>query len=144
MRKLKVVMIWFVAIFVAFFVLAYVGVGVWGKGILQQQIEKNLKVEAKVKGVFLSFPFAINIDGFELKDLAVIKRISFTPNILGLLMGKIVLNGVHVIQPVITVQYNADGSLNLPVLEQGGNPPSVYVTGIQVKDGKVIFTDEKQ
>ena len=62
---------------------------------------------------------------------------------MALLFGKIVIHGLNIVAPVINLEQTADGKLNLPVLEQKGKSPEIYLTSLNLSDGKIFFTDIK-
>jgi hypothetical protein len=140
--KFKVIF-WVFAVLLAIFLVAGILAGVYAPRIVEQQIEQNLKLKTSLRKISLSPPFTITLEGLEIEGLASIKKVSLSPNIIGLLFGKIVIHGLNVVEPVINLGQSANGKLNLPVLEQKGKPPAVYLTSLRVQNGKVIFTDRK-
>jgi len=142
--KLRFKIIFIIVVILAlFFLAASIGIGVFAPKIIESQIEQNLKVKASLSKVTLSAPFTVNLERLEIGDLASIKKISLSPNLIALLFGKIVIHGLNIVDPVINIIQSSDGKLNLPVLEQKGKPPAVYLTSLNVKNGKIIFTDRK-
>ncbi len=125
------------------FLAASILTAVYAPRIIEQQIEQNLKLKTSLRKISLSPPFTITLEGLEIGDFASIKKVSLSPNLIGLLFGKVVIHGLNVVEPVINLVQSADGKLNLPVLEQKGKPPAVYLTSLRVQNGKVIFTDRK-
>lgn len=125
------------------FVIASILVGVYAPKIVEDQIQQNLKVKASLGKISLSLPFTITLERLEIGSLANIKKISFSPNLVALLFGKVVIHGLTITEPVINLEQSADGKLNLPVLDQKGKPPEVYPTSLKVQDAKIIFTDRK-
>jgi hypothetical protein len=118
-------------------------IGALAPKIVQQQIEQNLKLKCSLGKISLSLPFTITLEKLELGGLASIKKISFSPNPAALLFGKIVIHGLNIVEPVINLEQSADGKLNLPELEQKGKPPAIYLTSLNLRNGKIIFTDKK-
>lgn len=116
---------------------------VYAPRIVERQIEQNLKLKTGLRKISLSPPFTITLEGLEIGELASIKKVSLSPNLIGLLFGKIVVHGLNVVEPVINLVRSADGKLNLPALEQKGKSPAVYLTSLRVENGKIIFTDRK-
>ncbi len=143
MKKRYKVIIWISALFLAIFFLASILVGIYAPRIIESQIEQNLKLKASLNKVNLTLPFTITLERLEIGDLASIKKISLSVDLIGLLFGKIVIHGLNIVEPVINLVQSADGKLNLPLLEQKGKPPAVYLTGLRVENGKIIFTDRK-
>ncbi len=140
--KFKVI-IWVFAVLLVIFLVAGILTAVYAPRIVEQQIEQNLKLKTSLRKISLSLPFTITLEGLEIGDLASVKKVSLSPNLIGLLFGKIVIHGLNVVEPVINLVQSADGKLNLPPLEQKGKPPAVYLTSLRVENGKVIFTDRK-
>ncbi|HNX80596.1 MAG TPA: DUF748 domain-containing protein [Candidatus Omnitrophota bacterium] len=129
-------------------VVAFIGLAVWvkfsGKGFLEKQITDACKTQTTIQKVSLSFPLRVTLEGLRFGDLAYAEKISCSPNIVALLAGKIVIDGLAVVNPVITLRQSQDGSLNIPVFDQKGTPPpQVFVNGLMVKQGKFTFTDYK-
>jgi len=141
-KKFKVI-IWVFAVLLVIFLVVSVLTAIYAPRIVEQQIEQNLKLKTSLRKISLSPPFTITLEGLEIGNLASIKKISLSPNLIGLLFGKIVIHGLNVVEPVINLEQSADGKLNLPVLEQKGKPPAVYLTSLRVENGKIIFTDRK-
>lgn len=137
------VIIWILVIFLVVFLVANIFIGTYAPKIIEQQIQQNLKLKASLRKVSLSIPFTINLEKLEIADLASIERISFSPNLIALIFGKIVIHGLNIVDPVINLVQSTDGKLNLPVLDQKGKPPAIYLTSLNLINGKVIFTDRK-
>jgi len=118
-------------------------ISVYAPRIIEQQIQQNLKLKASLGKVSLTLPFTITLEKLEIGDLASIKKISLSPNLVALLFGKIVIHGLNIIEPVISLEQSKDGKLNLPSFEQKGKPPEIYLTSLNLRNGKIIFTDKK-
>jgi len=142
MKKFKVI-IWILAVFLIIFFVAAILVALYAPKIIEQQIQQNLKLNVRISKVSLSLPFTVTLTKIEVADFASIKGISLSPNLIALLFGKVVIHGLTIVDPVINLVQSQDGKLNLPVLEQKGKPPAVYLTSLNVKNGKIIFTDRK-
>jgi len=141
-KKFKILFL-ILAVFLAIFVVASILVAVYAPKIVEDQIQQNLKVKVSLSKISLTLPFTITLEKLEIGDFASIKRISFSPNLISLLFGKIVIHGLNITEPVINLVQSSDGLLNLPVLEQKGSPLAIYLTSFKVQDGKIIFTDRK-
>jgi len=141
-KKFKVLFL-ILAIFLVLFVIAGILVGAYAPKIVEDQIRQNLKVKASLGKISLSLPFTITLEKLEIGNLASIKRVSFSPNLISLLFGKVVIHGLTITEPVINLEQDANGKLNLPVLEQKGKPPAIYLASLKVRNGKIIFTDRK-
>jgi len=142
MKIFKVLFI-IVTIFLVLFLAASILFAVYAPKIVEDQIRQNLKVKAGVGKISIVPPFTIVLERLEIGSLANIKKISFSPNLIALLFGKVVIHGLTISEPVINLEQSADGKLNLPVLDQKGKPPEVYPTSLKVQNGKIIFTDRK-
>ena len=143
MRKKFKVLFWICAVLLVIFFLANILIGIYAPKIVEQQIEQNLKVKASLGKIGLSLPFTVTLENLEIGNLASIKKISLSPDPVALLFGKIVIHGLRIVEPVINLEQSADGKLNLPVLEQKGKAPEVYLTSLNLQNGKIIFTDKK-
>jgi uncharacterized protein involved in outer membrane biogenesis len=143
MQKKFKVLFFSVAIFLVIFTVVSILVSFYAPKIVEDQIQQNLKVKISLSKVSLSLPFTITLEKLEIGNLASIKKISLSPNLVALLFGKIVIHGLNIVEPVINLEQSADGKLNLPVLKQNGKPPAIYVTSFNLRDGKIIFTDKK-
>jgi hypothetical protein len=143
LKKINKVIIWIFGVGLFVFIILNFAVSFFAKKIIVEEIEKNLKLEASLGGVNITPPFSVNLIDLKIGDLFQADRISVSPNILGFFAGKIVLNGVALINPVISLEQSSDGKLNLPQLEQKGEQPPVYLTGLVLRNGKFTFNDKK-
>jgi hypothetical protein len=144
MKKKHKIIIWCVGVLLVFFLIGNILIGIMAPRMIEQQIQQNLKLKASVGAVSLSFPFRISLTKLEIGDLLSIKKMSFSPNLVALLFGKIVIHGLNIVEPVINLEQSADGKLNLPVPpENKGKAPAIYLTSLRVRDGKIKFTDKK-
>ncbi|MBU1125824.1 MAG: DUF748 domain-containing protein [Candidatus Omnitrophica bacterium] len=143
MRRVNKILIAVVAVGCVCFVLAAAVVAVFGKKIIEAQLEQNLKVDARIGGIGLSLPLTVTVTDLTVGNLLTVEKLSFSLNPLGFLAGKILLTTLVLDSPVITLEQSADGHLNLPVFPSGGNPAPVLLTGLLVKNGTLLFTDKK-
>ena len=143
MKKINKIIIWVIAVIAGIFIILNLIVPSFAKKIIVEQIEENLKVKASLGRINITPPFSINLIDLKIGDLFQADRVSVSPNILGFFAGKIVLSSVALINPVITVEQSKEGELNIPQLEQKGKQPPVYITGLALRNGKVIFIDKK-
>ncbi len=136
-----VVLLFFIALIV------FAGLALWvkfsGKAFVEKQISQNSKMQTTIQKISLAVPLRVTIEGLQVGDLARVQTIACSPNLLALVAGKIVLDGLTIIKPEITLRQSQDGSLNIPVFEQKGKPPQIFVNGLTVKEGKVTYTDYK-
>ncbi len=143
MKTIVKILIWVIAFFVAAFLILTLVVSHSAKGVIISQVEKNLNIKADLNRVRLDFPLSLNLVKFELAGLASIDEIKVYPSLLGFLTGKVVLNRLELINPVINLKRGIDGTLNLPSLPKGGKTPPVIVTALTVKNGRFVFNDKK-
>ena len=145
MHKIFKVLFIIIVIFAVIFFIASILFAVYAPKIVEGQIQQNLKVKASLGKISLSIPFTITLERLEIGSLANIKKISFSPNLIALLFGKVVIHGLTITEPVINLEQSADGKLNLPSLEQkpGTKAPEIYPISLKVHNAKIIFTDRK-
>lgn len=143
MKKIKKIIILILAIFIVIFIASSVFIALNGKKIVESEIQQSLKMKASIGSIGLSIPFSVHLSNLEIGDLLRVEKISATPSILGLFAGKIVLSGLTLVNPVINLEQSFDGSLNIPKLEQKEKQPPFYLTGLTIRNGKIIFTDKK-
>ena len=141
-KKLKILFLVCI-ILLAIFIVANILLSAFAPKIIENQLEQNLKLKSSIGKISLNAPFIITIERLEIGDFASIKKVSLSPDLIGLLFGKIVIHGLNIVNPVINLVQSADGKFNLPVLEQKSKPPTVYLTSLRIENGKIIFTDKK-
>ena len=139
MTKTKKVLLAILILFVCVFVILSVLVSLFGKKVVEAAIEQNLKIKTRLGSISLGLPLSISLKDIEIGSLIKADKISFSPNLLGFLAGKVVLNGLTLINPVINLEESVDGSLNLPQYQH----PFIFLTGLVVKNGKINFIDRK-
>ncbi|MFA5287630.1 MAG: DUF748 domain-containing protein [Candidatus Omnitrophota bacterium] len=143
MKKINKIIIWVIAVMAGIFIILNLIVPSFARKIIVEQIEENFKLKTSLSGVNITPPFSINLIDLKIGDLFQADRVSVSPNILGFFAGKIVLSGVALINPVIRVEQSKEGKFNIPQLEQKAKQPPVYITGLALRNGKVIFNDKK-
>ncbi|MFA5145474.1 MAG: DUF748 domain-containing protein [Candidatus Omnitrophota bacterium] len=143
MKRINKIIIWVLIIVFAAWVSLGIAIASYGKKMVLSLIEQNLKMSASLDRISLKLPFTIDLINLKAGDLFKAEKISVSPSILGFFAGKIVLNGLTLANPVISLEKNQDGSFNLPVLEQKGSQPPVFLTKLVINNGKFIFTDKK-
>ena len=143
MNKPAKVIIWILAVILAVFLVLDLIFIIFGKAIVAGQIEKTLKLKASLGSLSVRFPLTVSFKDMEIKDLIKADSISLSPSVLGFLAGKVVLNDLIIERPVITISRDAQGKLNLPVLEQKGKQPPVLMAGLRINNGRVVFSDKK-
>src|SRR3989338_7301090 len=126
MKKINKVIIWFLAVFIAVFIASSVYISLYGKKIVEGQIEQNLKMKASIGSISLSIPFSVHLSNLEIGNLLRVEKISATPSIFGIFAGKIVLSGLTLVNPVINIEQSSGGTLNLSKFEQKERQPPFY------------------
>lgn len=137
------VIVWLAGILFFIFLAANILFIIFGKAIVAGQIEQNLKLKANMERISFSLPLSVSIHGLEVGNLFKADSISLSPSLLGFLAGKIVLNELKIIKPEITLVKDAEGKINLPVLEAKGKQPPLLLAGLKVIEGKFTFIDKK-
>jgi len=143
MKKIFKIIIWIVLFLAVIFLLLNIVFALFGKAIVTGQIEKNLKLKAKLGNISIGFPLSVNIRKLDIQGLAKIDSLSARPSILGFLAGKVVLNELTVVRPKISVEMDSNGKLNLPAFAAKGKQPPIFLVGLNIKDGSLIFIDKK-
>jgi hypothetical protein len=143
MKKIFKIIIWIALFLAVIFLLLNIAIALFGKAIVAGQIEKNLKLKAKLESMSISFPLSVNIRNLDIQGLAKIDSLSARPSILGFLAGKVVLNELTVVRPKISVEMDSNGKLNLPAFSAKGKQPPILLAGLKVKEGSLIFIDKK-
>ncbi|MFA5275861.1 MAG: DUF748 domain-containing protein [Candidatus Omnitrophota bacterium] len=143
MQKIIKILIWFLALFILIFIIATVIIALYGKKIVESQIEKNLNMETHLSSMSLSLPFTVNLNNLEVGKLFKADKILISPNIFSLFPKKLVLGKVVLVKPLVTLEQAEDGSLNIPKFTQKGAQPPVLITGLVIERGRFIFTDYK-
>lgn len=145
MRKKFKVMFLLLAVLLVIFLAAGILVGIFAPKMVERGIEQNLKVKASVGKISLSLPLTLTIQRLEIGKFASIKKLSFSPNLVSLLFGKVVIHGLSVVEPLVNLERSEDGKLNIPLPAEAGKgkPPEVYLTSLKVVNAKIIFTDRK-
>lgn len=141
-KKIRVLIIAAVSILFIFIMLA-VGVGMFGKRIIIGQLQQNLKTKVTLESISLNLPLSVHLKKLTIGDFFQADKISFSPNLFGLLFGKIVLDDLSVAKPALNIIESWDGGLNLPQLQQKSKQPPVLLTSIKIIDGRVVFLDKK-
>jgi uncharacterized protein involved in outer membrane biogenesis len=144
MRKRNKVIIWIIGTIACLFILLNAALPLFAKRIIIQQIEENLSVKASLYRVSITPPLSVNLIKLKIGDIFEADRVSVSPSLLGLLVGKLVFSSVEIINPVIVINQSKEGRLNIPQPKQSNaSPPRVYLTALAVRNGKLVFSDEK-
>ncbi|MBN2830911.1 MAG: DUF748 domain-containing protein [Candidatus Omnitrophica bacterium] len=143
MKRIHKIIIWVIAVIITVFIFLNLTIPFFAKKIIVDKIEESFKVKASLGGLSITPPLSINLTNLEIDGLFKADRISVSLNILGIFAGKIVLSGVTLINPVITLEQSSSGKLNIPQFEATGKQPPVYITGFSLRNGRIIFIDKK-
>ncbi len=143
MKRSKKIILWVLVVVAGILVVLNLVVSLFGKKIVVEQIEENLNMPVSLSGMSVSFPLSINLLGLQIGDLGRVKRISLAPSLLGFLAGKIVLNRLVVVEPMVTIVRGATGQFNLPQLAVKGREPPFLLAGLVIKNGTIKFIDKK-
>jgi len=142
-NKIPKILIRIIVILFIIYIVLNISVKVVGKKLIISQIEKNLNTPADLKGLSISFPLSLNIRGLDIQGLFRADSLSASPSILGFLTGRIVLNELKIVRPVITIEKSPDGKLNFALPEPKGKQPPLLLAGLKIRNGRVRFTDRK-
>jgi hypothetical protein len=162
---MKIIKVIFILIFV--FLLALAGVTAYvvvhARGLLVEQLNKNLGLEVKVGAVRIALPKTVMIEDVSIGPSVTFARLSVTPSILGFLRGEVILNSVVLEKPRATITRRADSTMDygFPIPSVAAGTPAgapagtsgqtvaplktapgtkrIYVELLKVVDGTVIF-----
>jgi hypothetical protein len=140
---MKKIIIWVLLSAGALILAATLFAFLFGKDILSGQIERSLKVRSSMESLYFRPPLGARITKLKIGDFFSAKEVSFSVNPLGFFAGKIILDGLTVTEPVISLEQSEDGKLNLPEFGGKGKKKNILATGIVVTDGKLVFTDRQ-
>ncbi|MFA5089841.1 MAG: DUF748 domain-containing protein [Candidatus Omnitrophota bacterium] len=142
-KRSKILVIVFASVFLLFISLGIL-VSFFGPRFVEGQIENSLNTPATLGGVSLGFPLSITLKDIRVGSILRAEMISLSPSLLGLFSGRIVINRLLIVKPVINIEQYPDGALNLPKPAKAkGKAPQVLLASLLVKDGMFIFTDRK-
>lgn len=141
MKKISKIIIWLTIILAAVFLVFSIILALFGKAIILKAIEKNFKRKVTFESINLSFPLSVRLRRLEIHNLAKIESLSLRPSILGFFVGRIVLNELNLFRPEITLEMDEQGRLNIP--QTGGKSPPLLLAGLDIEEGRFIFTDKK-
>lgn len=142
MKKPLKILFWIIVILVGIFIFLNIAFFIVGRPVLLSQIQKATGRKTSVRSVGVGFPLSLKISGLEVEGLAKVDSFSTRLGLLGFLAGKIGLNDVKIVRPQITIEKDASGKfLILP--ESKGKPPAIYLTGLDIKDGSIVFIDKQ-
>ena len=142
MKTIIKIIIWGIVLFLIVFSALAVYISFFGKKMLVGQLQDRLGMPVELEEVTLKLPLSVNLKKLELSDLAKVREISFTPILPALLSGRIVIDDLRLVEPVIELIKNSDGSLNfsLPPQETGSGF-KVIISGLEVEEGSLSYLD---
>jgi len=146
MRTIIKIIIWLLVLFLIVFSATGIYISLFGKEMLITQLEEGLDMSVELEDISLKFPLSVNLKKLQIADAIKVKEISFTPILPALLSGRIVIDGLRLVDPSIELIKRRDGSLNFSLPEKkSGDSPSrlkVIVTGLKVENAKVSYLDQ--
>lgn len=119
-----------------------------GKALVTRELAKILKSEVKVSAVRLSPALTLEIRDLDIPQFAKVERVTVSPVLAGFARGRIILGKVGLTRPRVSLSRGPDVSFNLPqgiqekLQEKSKAPAPVLISGLAVKDGEVVFSDE--
>jgi len=141
-----------VIILVLSYIAAYLIFVFKGRAIIISQLEDLTQKKVNIGYFGLTPPLNLEIKNLEIKDLAKINSLSFSPSILGLLTGKLALNYITIIKPEFTYEIVAPlsaAAASTPIVSAPAAAVKakekralhLVVKRIKIKDGRVDLTD---
>lgn len=145
MGKIRKIFFWLTLFFVLIFIAGSIGIGLFGKRIVEAELEKSLRMPVRLRKISLTLPLRIELTELELGYLASIEKISASPSIFSLFSGRIVFSDLTLKKPVVYLQRQPDGSLNLPEFKNSGERRQIpfYSRGVTVIDGRLLYADKR-
>ncbi|MBL7070266.1 MAG: DUF748 domain-containing protein [Candidatus Omnitrophica bacterium] len=142
MKTIIKIIIWGIVLFLIVFSALAVYISFFGKKMLVGQLQDRLGMPVELEEVTLKLPLSVNLKKLELSDLAKVREISFTPILPALLSGRIVIDDLRLVEPVIELVKNSDGSLNFSLPHQETESGfKVIISGLKVEEGRVSYLD---
>ena len=97
-----------ILIFALVFVVVYIFIVFQGKAIIAGQLETLLRRKVSINYAGLILPLDLEIKNLDIPGLGKIDYALISPSIPGLLSGKIVLNGLKLINPQLAYEKTQD------------------------------------
>jgi len=152
MKLWKKILLIAVIILVLSYIAAYLIFVFKGRAIIISQLEDLTQKKVNIGYFGLTPPLNLEIKNLEIKDLAKINSLSFSPSILGLLTGKLALNYVTIIKPEFTYEIVAPLSATAATTPIVSAPAAAVkaqekralrlaVKRIKIKDGRLDLID---
>jgi len=142
MKAIIKIIIWGIVLFLIFFSALWIYISFFGKEMLVGQLEDRLGMPVELEEVTLKLPLSVNLKKLELSGLAKVREISFTPILPALLSGRIIIDDLRLVEPVIELIENSDGSLNFSLPPQETESGfKVIISGLKIEEGSVSYLD---
>ncbi|MDD2679928.1 MAG: DUF748 domain-containing protein [Candidatus Omnitrophica bacterium] len=158
MRKLEEIIALTIIALAILFGAAYIFVNVMGKSILIKQIEQATHKKTTIGYFNLSPTLKLEIKKLKVEGLAEIDSLFITPDILGFLSGKAIIDNLRLIRPEFTFNKTppvvvnggkTGGELILPAPKQtppeqpkGFKPLPLGFKYIRIENGKINYIDQ--
>ena len=135
------------ALFIAIVIISalFIIFNIYAKDFIVSRMESALGLKVGLEKVSLNFPLSVEFKNLKLGQDLSAERVSVAVNPFGFIAGKVLLDEVFIINPVINLEQSAQGKLNLSKLlkENKGKPMPVFATRIIIQNGTINFTDNK-
>jgi len=158
MRAFKKIII----VIVVVLAILYLGINIFiaakGKELLTDSLTQVIGKEVSVSSVNFIPPYSVVVKDFEIEDFVSVSKIKVEPSIIGLFLGKIVLNKLVVVKPEVYIARISDTQLNIsPIIDNvmkmqagpGAGASSsksqnvnIFIKDIIAKDGNVVLEDK--
>lgn len=143
MKKAYKTIIWIAVVLAIILTGLNIGFLLFGKNLVLNVIERNLKRKATLERVTIGLPLSFGIHKLNIEGLANIEDVSIKPAFLSLFAGKLVLNELNLVRPNITLEMNSDGKLNIALPQSKSKQPPVLLARLKITEGKIVFVDKK-
>ncbi|MFA6350165.1 MAG: DUF748 domain-containing protein [Candidatus Omnitrophota bacterium] len=134
------------ALFVAVAIIAaiFVVFNIYAKDFIVGRVENAYGIKVGLEKISLNFPLSVELRGLKLGQALSAGRINVAVNPFGFIAGKILLDKVLIVDPIVAIEQSSQGKLNLPKFsENKGKTVQIFASRIIIKNGVVDFTDKK-
>jgi hypothetical protein len=133
----------------ALLVAAYLFLAFRGKSLVINSLESATKKKVTIESFRVKLPLRFEVKNLEIQDLAKIERVSFSPSIMYLVVGRLAINDIVVVRPEYRYERKPkedkpepQGAAGIPSQKKKPSfPPKLVIRKLQIKDGIVNFTD---
>lgn len=136
-----------------FLVIAYLCLNIFvvtkGKALLSKSLSEILGKEVSLGSLYLSPICSININNLKIEDFLVADRLNLEPSLTGLLLGKIGLNRLIVIRPLVSIVRTGNTEFNVNKIiasiiknQNKENPQLSFVKQAVIKSARLSFQDK--